>query len=348
MTRVFSEERRRQRFDAVRAGIFNAASKLAPLRIFIAHISRLASWGRAIVLVHFVYLRNHRRLPNLCFPRRYTEKVQWRKLFDLNPIFVTLSDKLAVRGFIASRVGEAYLAIGLVEEVARKLGGQAVLGHIIRSQADLALAVRNRLPLSVPQGADACWPQSIIIDQHEDIDPAEIRRQADAWLAISHAAKSHEQAYQRVPRQLIIEKKLTMPAGGAPEEVRLFIFDGKVGVLNTVIVENGRLRNGAFHTPEWKRLDWHFKRWVERPFPAPQRLAEMIRIAERIGAGLDHVRVDIYDCGGQIHVGEVTLYPWSGYSRFTPDQADFALGKYWRVRRPIWRAAQAVLLARRW
>lgn len=44
------------------------------------------------------------------------------------------------------------LSIGVVEEVARKLGGQAVLGHIVRSQADLALAVRNRLPLSALKG----------------------------------------------------------------------------------------------------------------------------------------------------------------------------------------------------
>ena len=36
----------------------------------------------------------------------------------------------------------------IVEEVARKLGGQTVLGAVVRSQADLALAVRNRLPLS--------------------------------------------------------------------------------------------------------------------------------------------------------------------------------------------------------
>ncbi len=37
----------------------------------------------------------------------------------------------------------------VVEKVARKLGGQPVLGRAVRSQADLALAVRARLPLVV-------------------------------------------------------------------------------------------------------------------------------------------------------------------------------------------------------
>jgi putative toxin-antitoxin system antitoxin component (TIGR02293 family) len=44
------------------------------------------------------------------------------------------------------------MSIAIVEEIARKLGGQSVLGTDVRSQADLALAVRNRLPLSALRG----------------------------------------------------------------------------------------------------------------------------------------------------------------------------------------------------
>ncbi|CDN51351.1 type II RES/Xre toxin-antitoxin system antitoxin [Neorhizobium galegae] len=44
------------------------------------------------------------------------------------------------------------MSTAIVEEVARKLGGQTVLGTIVRSQADLALAVRNRLPLATLRG----------------------------------------------------------------------------------------------------------------------------------------------------------------------------------------------------
>ncbi len=44
------------------------------------------------------------------------------------------------------------MSIAIVEEVARKLGGRRVLGAEVRSQADLALAVRNRLPLSALKG----------------------------------------------------------------------------------------------------------------------------------------------------------------------------------------------------
>jgi putative toxin-antitoxin system antitoxin component (TIGR02293 family) len=41
---------------------------------------------------------------------------------------------------------------GVIEEVARKLGGQPVLGRVVSSQAELATAVRHRLPLSALKG----------------------------------------------------------------------------------------------------------------------------------------------------------------------------------------------------
>ncbi|MEH2472415.1 putative toxin-antitoxin system antitoxin component (TIGR02293 family) [Nitrobacteraceae bacterium AZCC 2161] len=44
------------------------------------------------------------------------------------------------------------MTIAIVQEIARKLGGQPVLGSVVRSQADLALAVRNRLPLAALRG----------------------------------------------------------------------------------------------------------------------------------------------------------------------------------------------------
>ena len=40
----------------------------------------------------------------------------------------------------------------VVEEVVRKLGGRSVLGRVVRSPADLALAVRERLPLVALKG----------------------------------------------------------------------------------------------------------------------------------------------------------------------------------------------------
>lgn len=44
------------------------------------------------------------------------------------------------------------MSASIIDEVVRKLGGRPVLGADVRSQADLARVVRNRLPLSTLKG----------------------------------------------------------------------------------------------------------------------------------------------------------------------------------------------------
>jgi TupA-like ATPgrasp len=270
------------------------------------------------------YAKVHGRAPHLLRPRRFTEKIQWRKIFDFNPVFPILCDKIAVREYVAERVGREHLIpllwSGAPSEIPFDRVAQPFFLKSTHSSGQVIMVGRDEVP-----------------------DRAAIRARAESWLAINHGTAYDEPGYGPVPPRLMIEQTVTTTDGARPDEIRLFVFDGKVAVINTVFVENGKIRNGAFHTPDWTRLDWHFSRAIDRAFPKPIRLHDMIALAERLGQGLDHVRVDIYDCGDCFWIGELTLYSWSGYSRFDPDEADFALGSYWRMRSPGWRTIIAEL-----
>ena len=69
--------------------------------------TRLGQWALAIRRVRADYRNFTGRTPSLLRPRRFTEKMQWRKLFELDPIFAVLSDKLAARDYVAARIGAA-------------------------------------------------------------------------------------------------------------------------------------------------------------------------------------------------------------------------------------------------
>jgi hypothetical protein len=242
-------------------------------------------------------------------PRRYSEKMQWRKLFDRNPLFPVFCDKLAVRGFIAARGGAAFL-------VPLRWAGEL---------ADLPdLAPPFVLKSSHGSG-------QVLLVRDRAIGRAELLAQVAPWLAQPYGAEMHEWGYAAVPRRLIAEEMITNAAGAPPLERRLFVFGGKVEVVNTVFVEDGAVRNGAFHTAGWERLHWYLSRRLDRAFDPPARLGDMVALAETLGAGLDHVRVDFYDCGASFYVGELTVYSWSGLTVFHPDAADFWLGERWRL-----------------
>ena len=57
------------------------------------------------------------------------------------------------------------MPVAIAEEVARKLGGERVLGTVVRSQADLARAVRDRLPLAALKGLAAAGLTDAEVDR---------------------------------------------------------------------------------------------------------------------------------------------------------------------------------------
>jgi hypothetical protein len=289
---------------------------------------RLSAWRRAIAAIRDKYTGDIGRPPRLFRPRRFTEKMQWRKLFDSNPQFSIFCDKLATRTYIAASIGPGYLAPLLWSGGADEIPFDDLTPPYFLKSSHASGHVLHVTP-EIAHDRDA------------------ITAQARAWLQCCYFSVSAEPGYKNVPRRLIAEQDLRAADGGPPDERRLFVFNGKVAVINSVFVEDGKVRNGAFHTPDWTPLNWYFTRIPPRDFPRPTRLAEMIGIAELLSAGIDHLRVDFFDCGAQIFAGELTPYAWGGLSRFTPDEADEILGRLWRLPFPFTRAL-VTIVTRNW
>jgi hypothetical protein len=277
--------------------------------------------------VRELYRQAFGRYPNLMRPHRYTEKMQWRKLFDFNPMFAVLSDKIAVRDFIASRVGSEVLPPLLW------------VGDKVEAIPFERLEPPYILKCSHGSGFN------VFVTSHERLDIRGTREQLFQWLSTNFGLMQREPGYPPPNRaRLLAERMLSGPNGSAPPERKLLVFHGRVRVINSVVVDRDRRRFDAYYDPDWNWLGWRAANQLhEEPLPRPEHLGELIRVAERLGAGFDHVRVDTYDAGGGIRVGELTLYSNSGLTPFVPDQADFVLGSWWRLRHPMLRASVPIL-----
>ena len=89
--------------------IVRSSLKIAVAKACSVLCPRAWDWVRAIRRIYHSYHARHGFYPSLIFPVRYTEKIQWRKLFDLNPFYPVLCDKLAVRDIVNERVGPEFL-----------------------------------------------------------------------------------------------------------------------------------------------------------------------------------------------------------------------------------------------
>ncbi len=65
--------------------------------IFLVNIFVLAGHLR---LARLYYSRNKGTVPNVAFPRCANDKYFWRKVFDRNPTFTRVCDKLEVRKWL--------------------------------------------------------------------------------------------------------------------------------------------------------------------------------------------------------------------------------------------------------
>ena len=292
--------------------------------------SRLGQWVLVIRRVRIDYRHIYGRAPALLRPRRFSEKMQWRKLFELDPGFAILSDKLAARDFVAACIGP---------------GRQADVLWV-GNDAD-AIPFDRLVPPYALKSTHASG-QVIIVRDLAELDVAAARAAARGWLAYCHGMSMNEPAYVHLPRRLIVERLLLCPDGTTPLEHRVSVFGGRVAFIRTTTSNaNGRPCFGDVHDRDWTWLPitWESPAHPVPP-PRPAKLEEMIALAERLGAGLSQCRVDIYDCGDRLMVGEITLYSQSGLVVYPDPAHDFAMGEPWTISRPMLRAFRAVAVGR--
>jgi hypothetical protein len=278
------------------------------------------------------YRRAHGRYPSLFRPRRFSEKIQWRKLFDPSPLYSVFCDKLACRDFIEARLGPGHLP------------------PLLWSGDDPAALPLERLPVPFVVKCAHGSGMNVFVDDPTRADFADIRGRVRAWQAHNYGRAAQEPGYAPVRPRLLIEPWLTEDDGSLPVEYKFFLFDGRVALIMVRLNADPETHSNWFMRADGEPVDVRFDapRHPGR-FKPPRNLDAMLAIAERLGAGFDHIRVDLLVARDRIYVGELTVYSFGGMSPSEPASFDLELGRAWRIEAPLRRALLAVLgMARPW
>ena len=266
-------------------------------------------------------------------PRTFNEKVRYKMLRDHRQLMVTFSDKVAVRQHVAGLVG----ADGLPRVL-----------HVLDDPRDLArVALPPAYVLKPTHGSgaavlvsDAAGPEARLPARQHSWTYRHVRPEAapvdslvgiaDFWLSRLYGqGPNREWAYGHVPRRLVVEELLVGADGGVPDDYKFFVFHG---TCRYVQVDRGRFdrRTQDFFTPGWDHVDLSGGHpWADPVIPRPRRLEEMVGLAERLGAGTDFVRVDLYDLPDRVVFGELSSFPAGGDSPFEPESFNAEFGRHW-------------------
>ncbi len=267
-----------------------------------------------LVSVHFYKV--HKYWPNLRHPRSFEEKINWRMLYDRNPLWTLFSDKLAVRDYVAERVGAEHLV------------------PLLWTGLSPALIPFDELPERfVIKTNHGCY-FNILVKDKSTLNREQTKKTLTRWLAQNFAEDSFmgtSWAYSHVKPAIIIEQFLLV-GGKSPIDYKFFCFDGRCEFVQLSFDRFGDASE-AFVGRDFKLLAFSqgLKTCPGAHVP-PASYSKMVEIAETLSAGHDFLRVDLYDVNGEIFFGELTCYPAAGACRFEPEEADFEIGAKWQVR----------------
>lgn len=242
-------------------------------------------------------------MPDLVRPVRFTEFVQRRKLIDRDPRMPLLADKVAVKAWVADRLGGDWITPTWWAGRALPLAPCWTAPFVVKSRHGC-----NQNAFVLDAGAD--WPA--------------ISARSARWMATCYGTWLDEWAYAAIPRGLLVEPFLGTPPA-PPVDYKIYVFGGRADYIQ-VHMGRGRVHRWMLFDREWRRVS---SRTGDADPPRPHSLTAMIAAAETLAETFDFVRVDLYEIGGRPRFGEMTFYPGSGLDPFDPPSLDLAIGAKW-------------------
>lgn len=251
---------------------------------------------------------------NLDNPQTFNEKIQWMKLYDNTPLKTRLADKYLMKQYVSETVGDKYVV---------KLLGVWVTA----SEIDF-----ETLPQCFVLKTNHSCHTNIIVHDKAKLNIAKTRRKLDKWLRINaEFMNGFELQYKDIPRKIIAEEFIEGGATGL-DDYKVWCFEGKAYYVQHLSDRNVGLLV-EFYNTNWEKMPFVCS-YPQNPVntPKPERLDEMLTVAEQLATGFHHVRVDFYILkDGSLKVGELTFTSAGGTCLWNPEEWDLKLGKLIRL-----------------
>ena len=269
-------------------------------------------------MLQLQYWIKFRRKLDLKEPKRFTEKIQWYKLFYRNPTMPRCSDKYRVRAYVEEKglahiLNELYCVYDNPDDI-----------KLIQLPEKFVMKVSN-----------GCGDNLICTDK-TNLREDEIIQALKDNISRVDVNPGREWPYLESKPVIIVERLLEDAShiNNSINDYKIFCYDGKPEYVICISDRYSDRCNHLVYDTNWNKVHVVSEgARIEEDAPRPQNLDEMLQIAAKLSEDFPFARVDLYSLEGKVYFGEITFYPWSGYMEFEPDEFDFVLGEKFHLRR---------------
>ncbi len=267
---------------------------------FLTNLLIYTKYRRLIITYLFVF----RRFPNIAKPTKLSEMVQWRKVFDKNPIFCIFADKLLVKKWVHEKI----LNLNIPKTIWVGVGPEKIPEQYLK----------NGFVLKTNHGSGQNYFPCRERRSRDDVE-----RIFREWLSIDWSKHSSEWAYSSVKRTIFVEELIGDKNNSFDIAVRAH--NGAISLASVAIDFKTENRQYGYFLPDGSRYDDEFdflsvpkKEKLSGDFVLPVPFFEALDAARILSRGLDYVRVDFLASGNNLFFSEMTVFPASGLSSDGP------------------------------
>ena len=264
-----------------------------------------------IYLKLFYWYKFKKKL-DLSAPKTFTEKIQWIKLFDRNPLYVRLADKIEAKAYVSEKIGSEYVVptIGVWNSFSEIPFEELPDSFVIKCTHDSGSVV--------------------LCNDKSKLNYENARKEIDRCLKHNYFYSGREWAYKSIVPRVYAEQYLVDDNYREIRDYKFFCFNG---IPKLMFIATNRQSNAEtcfdFYDMEGNYLNIRNGHPNASKKPElPLNFDKMKTLASVLSEGIRQVRVDFYEVNGQIFFGEFTFYHFSGLTKFIPDDWDSTIGSW--------------------
>ena len=289
-----------------------------PTRLLDALVHHLGCFLSDPTYVKLRYRFQMGRRLDLKHPQSFQEKLQWLKLYDHNPNYVRMVDKVLAKDYAASILGREYVI--------------PLLGVWKRPEdIDWDGLPRQFVLKTNHSGGNT----GVVICKDISVFDKEMAiRHLNGSLKSDIYKNLREWPYKGIQKCVFAEQYMEDEGLGELRDYKFFCFNGEVKAL---FVATDRQNKGDelkfdFFDADYNHLpirQGHPNSLV--PPQKPYSFNEMKELAAKLSKGIPHVRVDFYEVNGRPFFGELTFCHFGGMVPFEPEEWDYTFGKWLNI-----------------
>lgn len=290
-----------------------------PTKLFLSIVMKLNFLFPDKLYLKILYRLKMGRKLNLYNPMRFSEKLQWLKLYNRYPQYTKMVDKCRAKEYVAQIIGKEYIIPTLGEwdsfdEVDfRELPNKFVLKTNHSGGSTGVIICKDKLQFDIKKA-------KYLIEKSLKTNIYNILRE---W------------PYKNIKPKVFAEQLLEEDGPYGLMDYKVFCFNGEPKLIKV-----------NYHVQARYRVNWYDVNWnrvygttiydptdMNIDIEKPALLSELLAKARMLSMGIPYLRVDFYYNKGRLLFGELTFFPGSGFEQFEPDSYDVEIGRW--IKLPI-------------